>query len=644
MRAALIAVAVLAFANPLSAATTFVLTPGASNTGVPFDFTVRAMDGSGNTDTAYAGTIHFTSSDLAAVLPSDYTFTPADLGVHTFSATLHGDHTLHTITATDTATSSITGSAGVLVKDPNHVIYLQVIIPQYPIREQAQAFELRALNRDQQLVPGYRGTVHFTPGDNNDDPSVEVPLDYTFTEADAGKHTFNVTFHRGYVREFRVFDDGDAQGNAEVNVQCPDVTLTATNNGPVCAGSPATLTAFTNSPNPQFTWRPRKYPGPSEWFGPQVVVTFGVIWDVSMMDIDTSCLAVASTTIQYERGPEISTPETATGDFTATIANDPTGPFTDIQWAVVHGTLVSGQGTQTVTIHPDDGISQVDLTVTATRTSTSCRAGDSAYTRIVALPLSATITTEPRVCPNTTGRTASVPDAGAGATYHWTLSGGTLVSGQGTPSIVYDASAPGIIHITAYVQRYPYGITGEADVLVAGPSANVTADALVCRDTEATIHVALQGTPPFAIQWSDGVEQTGIGGFTTTRTVTPEESAWYSIVHVADASCESDSTATTFITVGDQPEVLQQPASVTIARDQTARLSVVASGANLRYFWYEGQSGDKRKLVASGSPSFTTPRLTHTTSYWVEILNDCGTTASKTASVHVSSRQRSVRH
>src|SRR5262249_62041095 len=53
-----------------------------------FPVTVRAADLFGNTVTAYKGTVHFTSPDVAAVLPADYTFTSADQGVHTFSVTL----------------------------------------------------------------------------------------------------------------------------------------------------------------------------------------------------------------------------------------------------------------------------------------------------------------------------------------------------------------------------------------------------------------------------------------------------------------------------------------------------------------------------------------------------------------------------
>ena len=45
-------------------------------------------DAYGNAATSYAGTVHFSSTDAQAGLPSDYTFTAADAGSHTFSAEL----------------------------------------------------------------------------------------------------------------------------------------------------------------------------------------------------------------------------------------------------------------------------------------------------------------------------------------------------------------------------------------------------------------------------------------------------------------------------------------------------------------------------------------------------------------------------
>ena len=54
-------------------------------------FTISAYDNFGNLAADYVGTVHFTSTDLQAGLPTDYTFTAADLGTHSFTATLKTD-------------------------------------------------------------------------------------------------------------------------------------------------------------------------------------------------------------------------------------------------------------------------------------------------------------------------------------------------------------------------------------------------------------------------------------------------------------------------------------------------------------------------------------------------------------------------
>ena len=51
--------------------------------GTPLSFTVTAEDPYSNTAAGYTGTVHFTSSDTAAVLPANYTFVRGTAGVHT---------------------------------------------------------------------------------------------------------------------------------------------------------------------------------------------------------------------------------------------------------------------------------------------------------------------------------------------------------------------------------------------------------------------------------------------------------------------------------------------------------------------------------------------------------------------------------
>src|SRR5262249_60309160 len=98
-----------------AAATHLVITALANvSIGVAFSVTVTALDAYGNIATGYLGTIHFTSNDNKAILPSNYTFVAADAGVHTFTVTFKSSGT-QTLTATDTHTGSIKGSASVKV-------------------------------------------------------------------------------------------------------------------------------------------------------------------------------------------------------------------------------------------------------------------------------------------------------------------------------------------------------------------------------------------------------------------------------------------------------------------------------------------------------------------------------------------------
>jgi hypothetical protein len=81
---------------------------------LPATAVVTALDASNRTATAYAGTVHFSSGDAAAQLPADTTLTN---GVGTVSVAF-GTLGVQSLTATDTANTSITGSGPSLVSNP----------------------------------------------------------------------------------------------------------------------------------------------------------------------------------------------------------------------------------------------------------------------------------------------------------------------------------------------------------------------------------------------------------------------------------------------------------------------------------------------------------------------------------------------
>jgi hypothetical protein len=74
--------------------------------------TVAALTDNGLPVPNYTGTVHFTSTDAAATLPADYTFTASDHGFHTFAVTWA---TAGTQTLTVTDDGSLTATATVKV-------------------------------------------------------------------------------------------------------------------------------------------------------------------------------------------------------------------------------------------------------------------------------------------------------------------------------------------------------------------------------------------------------------------------------------------------------------------------------------------------------------------------------------------------
>ena len=86
--------------------------PSSVAAGTAFDLTVTVLDAYGNVVTGYTGTVTFSSSDSAPVLPPDYTFTAADAGAHVFSSgvILSDMNDMATVTAADTLDPTILGT------------------------------------------------------------------------------------------------------------------------------------------------------------------------------------------------------------------------------------------------------------------------------------------------------------------------------------------------------------------------------------------------------------------------------------------------------------------------------------------------------------------------------------------------------
>ncbi len=162
---------------------------GTTTAGQALSFVLTAYDAYGNVATGYAGSITIKSSDPHAQLPAGYTFTAADDGTHTFSATLVTAGT-QSLSASDTSGGSVAGTQSGISVAPARVAKLQLGLPGLTTTGQAQSLTVTALDSYGNVATGYTGTVHFKSSDTR----AILPANYTFKAANAGRHTFSATW------------------------------------------------------------------------------------------------------------------------------------------------------------------------------------------------------------------------------------------------------------------------------------------------------------------------------------------------------------------------------------------------------------------------------------------------------------------
>ncbi len=162
---------------------------GATVAGTPMNATVTIRDAFGNQAANYRGTVHFSSTAPGALLPSDSTFTEADHGAKSFAVTLSQTGAWQ-VQVEDSETPTLAASVSVTVLPGPMAQFALSSLPG-PF-EAGEEFSVEVSARDAfgNEATDYLGTIHFTATD----PSAELPEDYTFTESDNGRHSFNVAF------------------------------------------------------------------------------------------------------------------------------------------------------------------------------------------------------------------------------------------------------------------------------------------------------------------------------------------------------------------------------------------------------------------------------------------------------------------
>jgi Ig-like domain-containing protein/PKD domain-containing protein len=362
---------------------------------------------------------------------------------------------------------------------------------------------------------------------------------------------------------------------------CPALTVTASNNGPTCQGAPVTLNAATNAAQPSFHWQCLNCGGPAPGVNYDVqsltVSNLGSTWEVIVTDNANGCVASDRTIPQTFPAPRISAPAqwcASSGDVTATISNaDPAHPYTNINWTVTGGTIASGQGTATITVHPNPplypGTTTLGYTISASNTA-GC-----------SFP-------------------APTPDTN------------TTVNPE---QPLFDLQAP------------QSACAGEVSQATLIPTTSIetlawqamNASIVFCQQPYTVVCFQPSGNGPATISAIYTTQQAPACPRTVSRVVQQGQSA---------------------------PAIVVEPRGGSVPMRTTDTLTVEATGTGDTYQWYEGTSGDTLHPLGVFTPFFITPPVEWTASYWVRVMNSCGFADSATATVTPINpgRSRAVRH
>ncbi|HEY6193143.1 MAG TPA: Ig-like domain repeat protein, partial [Bacteroidota bacterium] len=219
---------------------------------------------------------------------------------------------------------------------------------------------------------------------------------------------------------------------------------------------------------------------------------------------------------------------------------------------------------------------------------------------------SASITAASNVCANAIGNVASVPDAGVGATYSWSITGGTITAGSGTNSITYTAGSVSPVTIKDTVSNTS-GCTASSSLTATvnpNPTANAGTDKTICSGGSTAIGgspTATGGTSPYTYSWSPAtnLSSSTVANPTSSTTITRT----YTVTVTDSKGCTSSSSMT--VNVNPSPTVSVNSAEV--CSGNSATLTATPSGGTgaVTYAWSTGATTSTISRSTAGTYSVT---------------------------------------
>lgn len=195
--------------------------PPAAVAGVPFAVAVTLADPFENVATDYAGTVRITDGGEPAVVLAEHAFTPEDKGARTLSVTLAVSGS-NALVVEEMREGGLRTVRYVNVK-PGPAATLVLSGPDTPWSlDQPARLLVEAFDAAGNVATGYTGTVGLSS------TGAAAPLAHTFTPADFGRHSFELTFDSTGIHEVLAEDvSAGLSARRSVEVVVPEPTRLA---------------------------------------------------------------------------------------------------------------------------------------------------------------------------------------------------------------------------------------------------------------------------------------------------------------------------------------------------------------------------------------------------------------------------------
>ncbi len=270
------------------------------------------------------------------------------------------------------------------------------------------------------------------------------------------------------------------------------VTGTISGPSPVCANTTGAVYSVTNTIGSSYTWTVTGPTGTTfSSNGNTATVNWGVAGSGTVKVTETNSFGCAGATVTKSVTINANPISISIGGGGATACPNSTVSYSvtntinsSYTWTITGGTQASGAKTNAITVTWGNGGAG---NVNVVETNLAGCVGTPANKSVSVGPLTTPISGSATVCPNSNGIAYSVANV-TGNTYTWTATGGTVVCGQNTSTILvnWGAAGPGTLNVTERSATCTGVAVNLPVTITATPATSaITGNSTVCSNASA---------------------------------------------------------------------------------------------------------------------------------------------------------------